>query len=83
MEVVDIMHDGQYNNLQETFEEVVEDDDRVIEEETLITNEEIGRENVLHALGEDGEENKEDSHKSHQDSDPGGNADDYDGDLSP
>ena len=82
MEVVDIMPDGQYDKLQETFEEVVEDDDRVIEEETFITNEEIGRENVSHASCEDDEENQEDAHKSDQDSDLGGNADDYDDDLS-
>ena len=45
MEVVDIILDGKYiDNLQETFEEVVEDDDRVIEEETLITNKEWKRE---------------------------------------
>jgi hypothetical protein len=62
---------------------VVEDDDRVIEEETLISNEDIGRENVLHATDEDDEENKEDAHTSDWDSDPGGNGDDYDDDLSP
>ena len=78
MEVVDIMPNGKYNNLQETLEEVVEDDDRVIEEETLITKEDIGRENVLHASGEDDEENQEDLHRSDQDSDLGGNANDYD-----
>ena len=82
MEVVDIMPDGQYDKLQETFEEVVEDDDRVIEEETFITNKEIGRENVSHASCEDDEENQEDAHKSDQDSDLSGNADDYDDDLS-
>ena len=64
MEVVDIIPEAKYNNLQETFEEVAKDDDRVIEEETLITNKEIGRENVLHASSEDDEENKEDAHKS-------------------
>jgi hypothetical protein len=83
MEVVDIMPDGKYNNLQETFKEVVEDDDRVIEEDTLITNKKIGRENLLHASGEDDEGNQEDAHKSDQDFDPSGNADHYDDDLSP
>jgi len=77
------MPNGKYNNLQETLEEVVEDDDRVIEEENLITNEEIGRENAFHASGEDDEENQEDAHRIYQDSDPGGNANDYDDDLSP
>jgi hypothetical protein len=49
----------------------------------LITNEEIGRENVLHATYEDDEENQEDAHTSDRDSDPSGNGDDYDDDLSP
>ena len=84
MEFVDIILYGKYvDNLQETFEEVVEDDDRVIEEETLISNEDIGRENALHATDEDDEENQEDAHTSDRDSDPGGNGDDYDDDLSP
>ena len=50
MEALDIILDGKHvDNLQETFKEVVEDDDRVIEEETLITKKYIERENVLHA----------------------------------
>jgi hypothetical protein len=36
---------------------VDEDDDGVFEEENLITNEEIGKENVLHVTDEDEEEN--------------------------
>ena len=46
MEVVDIMDDGEYDNLKETLEEVVEDDDRVFDEETLIPNKDIARENT-------------------------------------
>jgi hypothetical protein len=84
MEVVDIMLDGQYDNLQETLEEEVEDDDRVFEEETLIPNEEIERENVMHVINEDEEENEVDAYMIHdQDCDPNGNAYDYDDDLSP
>ena len=84
MEVVNIIFDGKYiDNLKETFEEVVEHDDRVIKEETLITKEEIGRENVLHATYEDDRENQEYAHTSDQDSNHGRSGDDYYDDLSP
>ena len=43
MEVVEIMADGKYDNLQENLEEHNEDYDRVFEEETLIPNEENER----------------------------------------
>jgi len=62
MEYVDIMLDGQYNILQETLEEAIEDDDRAFEEEIVIPNEEFERENVMHdqdnLLYEDVEENQ-------------------------
>ena len=77
------MHDGKYNNLQETFKEVAEDDDRVNEEETLITNKVIWRDKLLHSSDQDDVENQEDGHESDQYSDPSGNANDYDDDLSP
>lgn len=77
MEVVDIMPDGHYVNLQETFKEVDEDDDEVFEEEILITNEEIVRENVLHVTYEDEEENQADADTSDHDSNLVGNIDDY------
>ena len=83
MEVVDIIPDGKYVNLQETFEEVDEDDDGVFEEDILITNEEIGRENALHVIDEDEEENQVDADKSDQDSDLASNVDDHDDVLSP
>jgi hypothetical protein len=87
MEDVDIMPDGKYNTLQETLEEVVEDDDRVFEEEIVIPNEETERENVMHdqdnLLYEDEEENQVDAYMSDQDCDLDGNADDHDDDLSP
>ena len=59
MEASNVLPNRQYVNLQETFEEVDGDDDRVIEEDILIANEEIGRENVLHVTDEDDEENQE------------------------
>ena len=62
---------------------MAKDDDRVIAEETLITNEEIGRENVLHASGEDDKENQEDALRSDQYFYLSGNANDYDDVLSP
>ena len=84
MEVVDIMDNVQYDNLKETFKEGARDEDRVFEEETLIPNEEIVRENVeLHVTYEDDDEYKVDAYTSDRDSDLGGNEDDYDDDLSP
>ena len=55
MEVVDIMYDDKYGNLQENLEEYVEDDDRVFEEETLIPIEQIERENIMYVKDEDEE----------------------------
>ena len=77
MEVVNVMPDGQFVNLQETFEEVDEDDERVIEEDILISNKEIERENVLHVTKEDDEENQADIDMSDGDFGFLGNANDY------
>ena len=68
--------------LQETLEEDSEDDDRVFEEETLIPNEDVERENVMHVTNEEEEENQVDAYTSDQDCDPDGNIDNYDDDLS-
>ena len=58
MEVVDIMANVQYDNLKETLKEGARDEDRVFEEDTLIPNYVIGRENVsLHIMNEDSNEN--------------------------
>ena len=64
MEVVDIMLDGKYNNLQETLEEGNEDDNMVFEEETLILYVEIERDNVMHVTYEDVDENEVDAYMS-------------------
>ena len=78
MEVVNVMPDGQFVNLQETFEEVDEDNyEGLFEEEILITNEEIERGNVLQVTNEDEEENRVDADTSDQDSNLARNADDY------
>lgn len=54
-----------------------EDNEGLFEEEILITNEEIGRENVLNFLNKDKEENQADANTSDQDSNLTGNTDDY------
>ena len=77
MEASNVFSDGQYVNLQETFEEVDGDTKRVIEEDILIDNEEIGRENVLHVTDEDDEENQADIDMSDGDFGFLGNANDY------
>lgn len=77
MEVVDLIPDGQYINLQETFEEVDEDDDGLFQEDILITSEETVRENVLHAIDDDDEEDLVDADMSDQELDLAGSADDY------
>ena len=77
MEVVDLIPDGQYINLQETFEEVDEDDDGLFQEDILITCEETIRENVLHATDDDEKEDLVDADMSDQELDLAGSADDY------
>jgi hypothetical protein len=64
MEVVDIMPNGKYDNLQETLEEDVEDADRVFEEDTLIPNEDIEIE-INACCNEDEEENDAFAYTSH------------------
>ena len=54
MEVVDIMNDGNYDNIQETLEEDTKDDDKVFEE-ILIPNEYIARKNVIIVVDENEE----------------------------
>ena len=77
MEASNVLPNRQYVNLQETFEEVDEDDKRVIEEDILIANKEIERENVLHVTEEDDEENQADIDTSDGDFGFLGNANDY------
>ena len=77
MEASNVLPNRQYVNLQETFEEVNGDNERPIEEEILIANEEIGRENVLHVTDEDDEENQADIDTSDGDFGLLGNANDY------
>ena len=77
MEASNVLPNRQYVNLQETFEEVDEDDERVIEEDILIANKEIERENVLHVTEEDDEENQADIDMSDGDFGFLGNANDY------
>jgi hypothetical protein len=78
MEVVNVMPDGQFVNLEEILEEVDEDNNEgLFEEEILITNEEIERGNVLQVTNEDEEENEADADTSDQDYDLAGNAHDY------
>ena len=77
MEASNVLLDGQYVNLQETFEEVEGDDERFIEEDILIANEEIGRENVLHVTDEDDEENQADIDMSDWDFGLLGNSNDH------
>ena len=87
MEYVDIMVDGKCNSLQETLEEEEDENIVVIEEETLIPNEETGIENITHGqenlLYEDDEENQANAYTSDNDRDLDGNANIHDDDLSP
>ena len=78
MEVVNVMPDGNFVNLKETFKEVDEENyEGLFEEEILITNEEIERGKVLQVTNEDEEENQADADTSDQYCDLAGNADDY------
>jgi hypothetical protein len=77
MEAINVLPNGQYVNLQETFKEMDEDNERLLEEDILISNEEIGKENVLHVTDEDEEENQADMNLSDEDFGLVGNADDY------
>jgi hypothetical protein len=88
MEYVDIMVDEQCTSLQETLEEEVEDDNRVVfEEEIFIPNEEAEIENVMHDQENDlykGDgENEADAYTSDHDCDLDGNANHDDDDFSP
>ena len=76
-EAVNVLPNGHNVNLQETFEDMDEDNERLLEEDILIANEEIGRENVLHVIDEDKEENQTDTNLSDEESGLVGNADDY------
>ena len=86
MSCVDMMIDGQCNNLQETLEEEAKDVHRVFEEEMFLPNEELEIENVMHGheniLYEDGEEDEADAYTSAQDCDLDGIANDKNDDLS-
>lgn len=77
MEAGNVLSNGHNVNLQETFEDMDEDNERLLEEDILITNEEIGRDNIIHVIDEGKGENQENINLGDEDSSLVGNANDY------